>query len=189
VPQRSKVNKCYSPELPSFLGEYLNESIVSVRTSQRKTLTQVKLLRKKSFKKENKTETIKAATPAPQLNEKSEKIGKFEFFDRLEKLELLDSRKILSGNLYKPYIVKISPRSKIRLYSPSPICPQGGSSQSSRKKSRKSNFYTNPESESRKEPDPKATRVSIENYSKDYAEKLRKVLEVKEQARLEVERL
>lgn len=171
VPPRPRAQKTQSPELPSFLTEYLSESSNSAKPATRKTLTQSKLFRKKILKQETKTEKIISSTPTPKM------------------FEILDSRKILSGTLYKPYMVKISPRSKIRLYSPSPIGLGSGFHGEVKRKTRKSGFYTTGESEGKKEGEVKAMKVQVDCYSKDYAEKLRKVLEVKEQARIEVERL
>jgi hypothetical protein len=171
VQSRPRTQKTQSPNLPSFLTEYLSDPLNKSKPSTRKTLTQSKLFRKKNLKEEKKTQKIVLLSPKPN------------------QFEILDSRKILSGSLYKPYVLKISPRAKIRLYSPSPIGLSSGSHGDGKKRTRKSEFYTTGDNEGKKDYEIQAIKVHVDSYSKDYAEKLRKVLEIKEQARMEVERI
>ena len=168
---RSKKQKTQNPNLPSFLTEYLSDPLYTSKPSTHKALTESKLYRKKILKAEKKAEKFVVTSPKPA------------------QFEIIDSRKILSGALYKPYILKISPRSKIRLFSPSPIGLGSRSHGEAKRKTRKSEFYTIGDAEGKKDYEVQAIKVYVDSYSKDYAEKLRKVLEIKEQARMEVERI
>ena len=96
---------------------------------------------------------------------------------------------MLDGNLYKPYIVKISPRAKIRLYSQSPIGIERDSRSGRRNRSVRNNYQTTVDGDLRKDTEVKASPVFVEQYTKTYADKLKRVLEITEEARVEADKL
>lgn len=186
-PPRPSLQKYSNNGLPLFLAEYLNqtESNFSSRGFASKLFSNSKQLIKNSSEVGSKikkkiiqhkedslySNKVNCLTPTPNF------------------YEIQDSRKVLSGNLYKPYILKISPRAKIRLYSQSPIGIERDCRSGRRNRSVRNNYQTTVDGDFRKDTEAKACPVFVENYTKTYAEKLKRVLEITEEARLEAEKL
>lgn len=179
--------------LPPFLSEYLNNTDTnsSSKFLHSKISSNSKLKKKffseldtKNRKKEYQHRYESFCSEKHYCEEKSNSLTPTPNFS-----EPQDSRKAFCGSLYKPYIVKISPRAKIRLYSQSPLEIERVGRGGRRRKGNKNNFQNTVDGDIKREAEIKAIPVQIDQYTKTYADKLKKVLEITEEARLEAEKL
>lgn len=175
VPPRPKSQKDrYIKGLPSFLSEYLNcpESRPQ-STTKRKLITQqtAKPLSNEitpndiSIKNTEKSSCSITPNPYPR--------------------DLKDYRKGSPGFIYKPYYIEISPRAKIRLYSPTPILSLSQCHNLSRTKKKKNKYAKNFEGDEKKDIEPRMLPVAINEYTRSYADKLKKLVELSEAAKSE----
>ena len=114
--------------------------------------------------------------------------------------ESSDFRSNETSKWYKPYVLKISPRAKIKLYSPSPLPRYHNQEFSNQAKyfnnenksftkirnKKTFRFKYNNIVEKKQENEFKALPVYINQYTRTYADKLKKVIEVCEAANFEV---
>jgi hypothetical protein len=184
---RPSLQKYSNIGLPSFLSEYLNqtETDFSSRVFTSKLFTNTKQLRKNSSEVDSKIKKKNIQHKEDSLY--NNKVNCFTPVPNFYEIE--DSRKVLGGSLYKPYMVKISPRAKIRLYSQSPIGIEADLRCGRRNRSVRNNYQTTIDGDFRKDTEVKAGPVFVEQYTKTYADKLKRVLEITEEARVEAEKL
>ena len=166
-------NHSFMKNIPSFLCEYLNypefRSNSVSRQKQRTTQDSYQKPKPEKIEIHEKTSerTIKAITPNPRI------------------VDAHSTKKCETGLFYKPYMIEISPRAKIRLYSPAPILPLNESKSFKKVSKKRYRFHQNCESGLRKEEELRMQPVNVSNYTRSYADKLRKVIEICEAAKEE----
>ena len=178
VPSRPRPEKPQIADLPLFLCEYLNCSELkhSSNSTKKSAVAQTFQGRAKTpnilpFDTKFTERSPRPKSPVPQGS------------------SLFDTKPAITNKFYKPYIVKITPRAKIKLYSPSPISRYPH--EDNYKKHRKYKFKLNKSSniEKRKENEQKVVPVFVNEYTRTYAGKLKRVLEVSEAAKTEADLL
>ena len=178
VPARSRPEKPPITDLPLFLCEYLNcperksssiptKKSVVAQTFRNRAKTPNTLL----FDTKITERSPRPKSPAPQ------------------RTDLFDTRSSIANKFYKPHFVKISPRAGIKLSSSSPFSryPYPDSHKKHRKKN--INLSNSVNVEKKKENEQKVLPVFVNEYTKTFAGKLRRVLEISEAAKNEADLL
>ena len=175
VPAQSRPKKIFpNQNLPLFMSEYLNfpePTKPDVRPKSNLSIKELINRSKVSVKSSEKQKTEYSAIPSAPTQ------ADYDVIQHINKR---------LNSFYKPYILEISPRAKIRIYSPTPIFQYRQSNQTMRKNKKRKPRFNSISNTEKKFQEFKAKPIVISGYTRTYADKLKKVLEISEAAKLEV---
>lgn len=158
------------PKVPEFLCEYLNYSELKTPWKKQFPITPM---------------PHRAKTPSTLSKPKKSQSKPYKLNTSMRKSDFFESKNETTNIFYKPYYMKISPRAKVKLYSPEPLTYK--LQKPVKRKSCKLKLMNSPKTELFLDANSKAKPVQISEYTRTYAGKLKMVLEISEAAKLEAE--
>jgi hypothetical protein len=172
-PKNSLKRELIENDVPMFLVDYMDCPQIIQKSKPVKRKTQTQGIEKRS----------KIFTKRSELKSEEKFSGSYTPTPGIENSAYINTYSI--NSFYKPYLIKISPRAKIRLYSPIPLNDTRRKSKSLLSKRKKYHLNTNITTD-KTQIEFKPKPVLVNNYTKTFTEKLKRAKEISEQAKLEV---